>query len=75
MLARISARSRQPDFKKVIPFRSDDVPRYVRELGGTPKIEPFSWGCVTPPSRALMSHMGIFNLYATRIGDSLRLKE
>jgi hypothetical protein len=32
LLARMSARSRQPVIKKVIPFRNDDVPRYLREL-------------------------------------------
>lgn len=32
LLARMSARSRKPLIKKVIPFRNDDVPRYLREL-------------------------------------------
>jgi len=32
LLARMSARSRKPVIKKVIPFRNDDVPRYLREL-------------------------------------------
>jgi hypothetical protein len=32
LLARMSARSRQPAIKKVIAFRNDDVPRYLREL-------------------------------------------
>jgi len=32
LLARISARSRQRVIKKVIPFRNDDVPRYLQKL-------------------------------------------
>lgn len=32
LLARMSARSRQPEIKKVIRFRNDDVPRYLRKL-------------------------------------------
>ena len=32
LLAQMSAHSRQPAIKKVIPFRNDDVPRYLREL-------------------------------------------
>jgi hypothetical protein len=32
LLARMSAHSRQPAIKKVIPFRNDDVPRYLLEL-------------------------------------------
>ena len=32
LLAKMSAGSRQPAIKKVIPFRNDDVPRYLREL-------------------------------------------
>jgi hypothetical protein len=32
LLARMSARSRKPAVKKVIPFLNDDVPKYLREL-------------------------------------------
>ena len=32
MLVKMSARSRKQPIKKVIPFRNDDVPNYLREL-------------------------------------------
>ena len=32
LLARMSARSRKRAIKKVIPFRNNDVPNYLREL-------------------------------------------
>jgi hypothetical protein len=32
LLARMSARSKKQPIKKVIPFRNDDVPNYLREL-------------------------------------------
>lgn len=32
LLVKMSARSRQQPIKKVIPFRNDDVPNYLREL-------------------------------------------
>jgi hypothetical protein len=32
LLVEMSARSRKQPIKKVIPFRNDDVPNYLREL-------------------------------------------
>ena len=32
LLVKMSSRSRKPTIKKVIPFRNDDVPNYLREL-------------------------------------------
>ncbi len=32
LLVKMSARSRKQPIKKVIPFRNDDVPNYLREL-------------------------------------------
>jgi hypothetical protein len=32
LLASMSARSRKPVIRKVIPFLNDDVPKYLREL-------------------------------------------
>jgi hypothetical protein len=32
LLVRMSSRSRKQPIKKVIPFRNDDVPNYLREL-------------------------------------------
>jgi len=32
LLVKMSAKSDKPAIKKVIPFRNDDVPNYLREL-------------------------------------------
>jgi hypothetical protein len=32
LLVKMSARSKKQPIKKVIPFRNDDVPNYLREL-------------------------------------------
>ena len=32
LLVKMSAKSSKPAIKKVIPFRNDDVPNYLREL-------------------------------------------